>query len=278
MSTSERVAVGGRGQLVLVIKSYWGYGYFHAVVNEVQRFFLTCHRAQIPRDARFEDYDPHNDVTRQFCERALVFVSAGAPRIEEWLSALGVDPKRIIKQLPDAISGVLLAAGCPCGSFVGAGVTRAFAGAVQQGLRRMSSQPLSPSVPPTLLYFARPAGRFRSIANEADVFAWLREAWRKWHGSTLRIVVHTAEMTLSETFAHVQRARIIAGPHGSGLTHVLLATKRQSVIEFHESVYRGNVSLVTHICFAVIARQLSLPYSQASVQCCACCIDDVRVC
>ena len=293
---TSKLVVGLQGSLVLVVRSFWGDGFFHGVINEAQRFFLTC-LAPSEREAR-------SDVVARFCADALIYTSP-APRLHEWMAALGVAPSRLITQLPTMVRGVVLASGAPCGSFISGAVARSFALVVRQHFagpvssqdvrhrklleqqqQRLSStmraadSVVSPAAaaaaaavaataaataPTVLLWMSRPDGTQRSLVNVAETHAYLREAWAKWgQRSELEIRVHLPSHTLNETFEMMRDAKVVAGPHGAGFANLLLASNRPSVIEFHEYVYRGNPPLVTHICFALLARQLNLPYVQSA--------------
>jgi hypothetical protein len=236
------------GKRIIVVRCKWGTNYYHGLVNEVHRFYRTC------------SHPPSDDV-RLFCETALIYTS-GAPRELEWFKAVGVDPSRVIHKLPTGPLSILIARGISCGGFPSA----IEAENMWRTLRKYFFKQESP-VPysPKIVWISRAGAGQRRVVNEEEVFVWLRQAWKKWRrGEDVAVQVHTPASNLSDTFAMLRTATLLVGPHGAGLTNMLLAPNHVGIMEFHSQRYSADQ--VTNNIFAIIARQLNMRYSQTACE------------
>ena len=240
----------GQGQDIIVLKSYWGNGYFHVIFNELQRYFRTCHQ------------EPSNEVEK-LCQTALFFTSAGGILID-FLALFGVGRERIIDQLPPKIGTVLVARGCPCGRFHDENVA--------QGMWRALRLPSPVQQPPRrtrrVVWIHRNEGAARSIVNFQEkirwIFDWYNNTPAFWPASDLilepmQIDVYR-HLSIVECQQFFRDVFLIVGPHGAGLSNMLFANPGVALLEIHPGRYASERAV--HESYAVISLQLGIPYAQ----------------
>ncbi|KAL4435565.1 hypothetical protein ABPG77_002528 [Micractinium sp. CCAP 211/92] len=78
-----------------------------------------------------------------------------------------------------------------------------------------------------LVYVSRAGEPSRRVANEEALLAAIRAAFPEQ-----QVAVFQGDLTPTETLALFQRARLVLGPHGAGLSHILFSAPGTAVVEF----------------------------------------------
>ncbi|KAI3435029.1 hypothetical protein D9Q98_003081 [Chlorella vulgaris] len=78
-----------------------------------------------------------------------------------------------------------------------------------------------------LIYVSRQGESTRRVANEQALLQAIRAAFPQQ-----QLVVYSGGLAAADTIALFQRARVVLGPHGAGLSHILFAAPGTTVIEF----------------------------------------------
>ena len=146
----------------------------------------------------------------------------GKPYEEAWLTALGVRSDQIVVYDPEALycADVLL---------VPTPVPRITP--PKEGLLAVRSA-LGVKVLPekqrdVIVYVTRASEPTRRVANEAQLLNNIRAAF-----PDKSLVVYDGTASPADTITLFQRARVVLGPHGAGLSHILFSAPGTAVIEF----------------------------------------------
>lgn len=146
----------------------------------------------------------------------------GKPYEEAWLTALGVRSDQIVAYDPEAVycSDVLL---------VPTPVPRITP--PKEGLLAVRSA-LGVKVLPEkqrdiIVYVTRASDPTRRVANEAQLLNNIRTTFP---GTS--VVVFDGSSNPEDTLSLFQRARVVIGPHGAGLSHILFSGPGTAVVEF----------------------------------------------
>eukprot|EP00887_Chlorella_sp_A99_P003387 scaffold7.g3387.t1 len=78
-----------------------------------------------------------------------------------------------------------------------------------------------------IVYASREGQASRRVANEAALLAAVRGAF-----PGLRLAVHRGDLPAADAIELFQRAKVIIGPHGAGLSHALFAAPGTTLVEF----------------------------------------------
>ena len=78
-----------------------------------------------------------------------------------------------------------------------------------------------------IVYCTREGSSSREVANEREILQTLAEEF-----PDNELVVYRAGQPLEEVISLFERARVIVGPHGAGLTHLLFSAPGTHVVEF----------------------------------------------
>ena len=107
-----------------------------------------------------------------------------------------------------------------------------------------------------IVYCSRAAEGTRAVANEAALLAALEAAYPDHE-----VVVYQSGPPLDEVIALFQRAAVIIGPHGAGLSHLLFAAPGTRVVEF--LFMRDPPMMFWHMARALDMDYWMLPVPQA---------------
>jgi len=94
------------------------------------------------------------------------------------------------------------------------------------------------------------------VANEAQL---LQAVSGRFPSAKLR--VYTGQETAAETIALFQRARVVVGMHGAGLSHIVFAAPGTAVVEF--LFMKDPPMMFWHVSGALSLRYVMVPLSQS---------------
>jgi len=94
------------------------------------------------------------------------------------------------------------------------------------------------------------------VANEAQL---LQAISGRFPSAKLR--VYTGQETVAETIALFQRARVVVGMHGAGLSHIVFAAPGTAVVEF--LFMKAPPMMFWHVSGALSLRYVMVPLSQS---------------
>lgn len=112
---------------------------------------------------------------------------------------------------------------------------------------------LPPEERTLVIFCSRGGERSRAVANEPEVVSALAQAVSPLG---LEVVVHRRGLSAGDSIALFQRARMVVGPHGAGLSHIVFCAPGTAVLEL--AFVRSPPMMFWHISAA-----LGLPYSLA---------------
>ena len=210
---------------VVVITQYWGEGFFHTLIEGMPRLAQALH-----------DY-PQFFTSKQDIE---IHVSQNA--------ALGKvnDILRIAGFMRPAIHGdvraseLLLAPPTPCGGHT--------TGRHSARLRSLLLLALTPR-PVSILVSKRSHGSSRSITNHESLMLAMTRL-------NVDVQEHTGQEPLLVQMQMFAGARIVMGPHGSGLANIITMSQENHVFEF--LFVHGPEK--ANFCYATLALSLGLHY------------------
>ena len=83
---------------------------------------------------------------------------------------------------------------------------------------------------PTLLWVSRRQAKTRHITNEKDI--WNQMSATTSLSLSLPLTIHDGTSSFSDQIKMFQRAKVIIGPHGAGMTLIMFATSTASIMMF----------------------------------------------
>jgi len=188
-------------RLATVIQRY-GHMYYHWLEETLPRIVALLAAGALTPDTRL--------------------LTWGQPYEAAWLRALGVDPNSVVVYDPEAVH-------CADALLVPTPVPRVTP--PREALAAVRSALGVAVLPPArrdvIVYVSRRDEPTRRVANEAELLAALRAAF-PGHP----IEVFTGGVSPAEAIALFQRARVVVGPHGAGLSHILFSAPGTAVVEF----------------------------------------------
>ena len=233
------------GVNMLNIISNWGQSYFHLVVNEMQRLLLADEFHSLQQRAVFQN--------------SSIFMSLFSynnPRQFEWVKILGYDMSRIQRSLPERVNQVLVAPGCNCDSYV----RREYANILRKHARVPTDHVRirNRSEEHHLVWLARPPNARRAVRNRREALATIERTWAQVFGTPLRVTVHSEDTNLFDTRDAIQRATIVAGPHGSGFANTVFARPGTMLLEIHPAIFKADQ--IVQACFFKLAANFDLSH------------------
>jgi len=146
----------------------------------------------------------------------------GQPYESAWLQALGVHPDQIITYDPETLyCADLLLVPTPVPRIT---PPKESLIAVRSAL---GVTVLPESQRDTIVYVSRKNEPTRRVANEDQLLRSIRDSF-----PGTPVVVYERSMSPDASIALFQRAKIVIGPHGAGLSHILFSAPGTAVIEF----------------------------------------------
>jgi len=146
----------------------------------------------------------------------------GQPYEAAWLSALGVSSDQLVPFDPEAIY-------CADEVLVPTPIARITPPreALDSLRVALGVHDLPAEQRNTILYVSRSAEPTRAVANEAAVLRAISSAF-----PSHPLVVFNGTVGPEDAIKLFQRARVVIGPHGAGLSHILFAAPGTAVVEF----------------------------------------------
>lgn len=193
---------------VIVISQFWGYGYFHGIVEGLPRLMAAFHALENTTDSSIDEWVVHSMLGEPLASQIAQFMGVRA-----FISGT-VSARRVLVPMPT-----------PCGGNLGGINTVRLQSFVRSKLFSVISQSQAKEIKPLFVLIKRTGPR--SLANHEDILEACKRLWKEKG----EVVEHANTLSFQHQMETLYSAAVIMGPHGAGLSNAIAMKKGSAMLE-----------------------------------------------